>query len=187
MTNNPLKSNAVILHCELLDRLILMCQDGELTYTQKLETAVQLSIRSTNDLYQLIAEHGFSNSEEEILFFKSIKPLFVAEREYYQRLYHAQLFGDETAVFWKHELIRMEKLLDEYSEFSFYYHHNATENDAAWFSQGQAPLPTTLCMLPSETDPRHTSARDGWISGLLAVERYRDWLAAKYKQVESRS
>ncbi len=89
------------------------------------------------------------------------------------------MFGASDNEFWSHELKRMERLLAGHSEFADYYHNGHTHNDYAWFSQGQAPLPTNLCIHPWETNPRHTSARDNWVTGLIAVERYRDWLKEK--------
>ncbi len=176
MQNCPLKSYAVSLHRELLDGLMLLCQNMEMGREKKLHTAIILCEQLVEELYTLLPEQ-FPNIEEEILFFKSIKPLFVCEKEYHQRLYHAKIWLDQT--FCEQELKRMEKLLETNIEFVSYYHNHHTYNDMAWFTQGQAPLPTSLCLSIWETNPKHTSARDGWVAGLISVERYRDWLKAK--------
>ena len=176
MNSNPLKSYAVYLHRDLLDRLQNICHDEKLELTRRLENSVQACSQSISNLYQLKPENNFNSLEEEILFFKLIKPMFTSEREFYQRLYHANIFGEQSEAYRKKELIRMDKLLNENSEFVSYYLNQCTHNDHAWFCKGQAALPTTLCMWPGETNLKYTSARDGWVGGLLAVERYIDWL-----------
>ncbi|MES2328202.1 MAG: RteC domain-containing protein [Bacteroidota bacterium] len=176
MNNSPLKVHAVSLHRQLVDQLLMICQDGNMEVEKKLHTAVLTSEEFLDYLYELIP-HRFDHVQDEILFFKSIKPLFTAEKEYHQRLYHAKIWQDDQ--FYGAELKRMEKLLATNVEFVSYYHNQHTYNDMAWFTQGQAPLPTSLCLSVWETNPKHTSARDGWVSGLMAVERYKSWLEAK--------
>ena len=152
---------------------------------KKLENAVQLCSGSLMDLYAVMPEDGFCNSEEEIRFFKSIKPLFTAEREYNQRLYHAAIFSMDNAAFFDHEKRRMEKLLEQHFDFVQYYRTNETCNDTLWFKHGMAPYPTQLSMWQWETNPKHTSARDSWVAGMIAVERYIAWLAEKQQQIYS--
>lgn len=173
------------LHNELLNGLVVLCKDSEIPQLKKLENAVQLCTRTLMDLYAVLPEDGFSNTEEEIRFFKSVKPLFTAEREYHQRLYHAAVFSMDNAVFFDHEKRRMEKLLEQYFDFVHYYHTNETCNDALWFTQGQAPYPTNLSMWQWETNPKHTSARDSWVAGVIAVERYVGWLNLKQEEINS--
>jgi hypothetical protein len=175
---------SITLHSDLLNGLGLLCQDKQMEQIKKLEASVQLCIRSLHDLYVILPTDGFESGEDEIRFFKYTKPLFAAEREYYQRLYHGCMFGETNPGFWAHEKKRMEKLLAQHSDFVCYYHGGEAHNDAVWFSQGQAPLPTPLCMWQWETNPKHTSARDGWVAGVMAVERYMVWLNSKIDNVE---
>lgn len=182
MKNNPLKSYAIVLHQELQKQLCAIFQEFESVKVKMLEVAVQICNDSISELYTLIPQNRFECIESEILFFKLIKPMFVSEIEYYQRLYHAMLFWDNTRNFWTRELSRIEKLLTEHHEFVVYYHNGDTFNDEAWFSQGKPQLPTSLCMWPWETNPRQTSERDGWVSGLIAVERYKEWLLGRTNQ-----
>lgn len=179
MKQHALRPAAVVLHRQLLDALQEICMTGCKDIEKLLSSAVFTAEEYLKKLYDLIPAQGFNDPDEEIFFFKSVKPLFASEREYHQRLYHANVFGQNDEGFWPHELKRMERLLAEHSEFADYYHNGHTHYDYPWFSQGQAPLPTNLCVHPWETNPRNTSARDNWVAGLIAVERYRDWLKEK--------
>ncbi len=134
-------------------------------------------------LYACTVDPGFCDTFQEIHFFKSIKPLFVSEREFHQRLYHCYTFQNGRSSFWEHELKRMNKILLQHSEFISYYKSGCTAFDHAWFMRGYEAEPTTLCMQGWECNPCNTSARDGWVSGLLAVERYSEWLQEKINSV----
>jgi hypothetical protein len=179
MPETPLRPAAVQLHQALLVELQVTCKEGDKDIEKLLANAVYTSEAFIAQLYQLLPDESFTDPDEEIFFFKTIKPLFTAEREYHQRLYHANVFGTGNDSFWEHECTRMQKILFEHHAFADYYHNGYTHNDYPWFRQGQAPIPTTLCMHEWETNPRHTSARDSWVGGLVAVERYRDWLKGK--------
>lgn len=175
---NALRGEAILLHQQLLEDLSRIFCEGCKDIEKLLTTAVFAVEGYVERLYELVPQEGFTDPDEEIFFFKTIKPLFTVEREYHQRLYHAAIFDRCHDQFCDGEIRRMDKLLTEYKEFSEYYHSGCTEKDYPWFCQGQAPIPTSLCMQPWETNPRYTSAKDSWVAGLLAVERYRDWLQA---------
>jgi hypothetical protein len=186
MNTNPLRSYAISLHQDLQQQLSAICQERGLDLIKKLEAAVQACNGSMSELYSLIPRKCFECIEVEVMFFKSIKPLFAAEREYFHRLYHAILFGEEDDLFFLKEVSRMDKLLMGNISFANYYHFGVTERDKEWFTSGQMAELTKLCMIPPETDPTITSRRDGWVSGLIAVERYREWLLAKTNKIENK-
>lgn len=179
MHGTNLRQEAIPLHLALLEELKCICMEGDKDIEKLLANAVFTAEAYINKLYTFLPAEGFTDPDEEIYFFKFLKPLFTAEREYHQRLYHGIVFGTGNDGFWAHELERMEKLLVEHIQFADYYHNSYTHDDYPWFHQGQAPLPTPLCMNEWETNPRHTSVRDNWVAGLIAVERYRDWLKTK--------
>jgi len=131
------------------------------------------------ELYSLLRVTEFEDSKEEVQFFKYVKPKFSVEVEFRLRLSRAIELGIDTGSNPEMEIAQMRKLFSEYGDFVSYYREGLTHNDHAWFIQGQMPLPTRLCLLPTEENPRFTSARDRWISGLVAIERYNEWLNSK--------
>ncbi len=164
-----------LLHQQLLAALKDICEQGVKDLDKLLTAAVFTIEEYLEKLYALIPPDGFTAPDEEIWFFKHMKPLFTAEREFHQRLYHAHVFESDIH-FWQREQDRMEKILSEHRDFVHYYHNGETLYDYPWFARGRAPMPTSLCVHPWETNPWHTSAKDSWVGGLIAVERYRDWL-----------
>ena len=53
----------------------------------KSEKALEICIESINKLKKLISKYNFKSQQEEILFFKEIKPQFNSKRIYYNTIY----------------------------------------------------------------------------------------------------
>ena len=53
----------------------------------KSEKALEICIESINKLKKLISKYNFKSQQEEILFFKEIKPQFNSKRIYYNTVY----------------------------------------------------------------------------------------------------
>jgi hypothetical protein len=178
MNTTELKSVCVKLHLDMQEKLLANCQNLQVPLPEKCEKAIWICENYIEKLYGQVPER-MDGPAQEILFFKTIKPLLVAEREYHQRQYYACLFGTGADLFWKWELERMKDLLEAHAVFSDYYRQGYDHHDAEWFCQHESPEPTMLCLQPMEPKGAHTSKRDGWVGGLLAVERYKEWLIAK--------
>jgi len=149
---SSLQNRSMELHRYMIQeiRFVLLDQTDP---QQQLATRIAVCKTYIEELCSLVPAE-FDTVVDEILFFKTIKPKFVGELEFYHRLYHAQLFGDNTIAYYSREITRMEKILAEHCAFVNYYKSNSTDNDHSWFTRGHAPLPTSLCMLPWETDPK---------------------------------
>src|ERR1700722_7206859 len=94
---------------------------------EKMESCFRSGIDHWNKLKEKIKREGFASEEEEIHFFKNVKPRFTGEIEYYTQRYHAILFLPETDKqsqinFWEGELGRLDKFFGSYHEFFQYYH-----------------------------------------------------------------
>ncbi len=87
----------------------------------------------------LAAAAGFKTEEEEIDFFKNIKPLFTGYVEFYSILYSAELFVPEDAEdalrFRAEELNRSLLFLDKHQDFCDYLHRGDTSLDREYFLQ----------------------------------------------------
>jgi hypothetical protein len=63
---------------------------------EKMESCFRSGIEHWNKLKEKIKREDFATEEEEIHFFKNVKPRFTGEMEYYTQRYHAILFLPET-------------------------------------------------------------------------------------------
>lgn len=138
----------------------------------KLETAKEIELcYHIADKYWLyvktkMKEYCFNNINEEIIFFKTIKPKFLAEKEYYSLLYHASLFLPADAEaraldFWLREKGRLKKFINENQQFYDYYKSGKTDRDEELFWKDDL-----------EAEGLNTASYAQLIGTIIALERY---------------
>ncbi|MEP7375998.1 MAG: RteC domain-containing protein [Chitinophagaceae bacterium] len=125
------------------------------------------------------ANYEFENSEEEIFFFKELKPLFTAQVEFYSLFYHLHLFKSEVfdpariKVFLSREVLRLEKFIAERRDFYDYYKAGRTDKDEVFFTRKKNNFNNQVVY---ELEARTVSSHDPLISSLLALERYNKYV-----------
>jgi RteC protein len=118
-------------------------------------------------------ELHFDSPNEEIRFYKHVKPLFKSEIEYFNLLYQSELFRPkekhwESKEYWIREQQKLDKFIQDNIEFYNYHKSGATEKDEEYFlSTG------TVDEYGKNIYP------DDLIASLLALEKY-----AQYVQSE---
>jgi hypothetical protein len=120
-----------------------------------------------------IENHSFLSKKEEIEFYKTVRPLFKSQIEYYNLLYQSEIFKphDEPGAmkeFWIKEQQKLNRFIQDHSVFYIYHKNGATNRDEEYFLSGAA-----------ENEFGKTVYTDDLIATLLALERY-----AKYSQNE---
>src|SRR5687767_8427834 len=85
-----------------------------------------------------VASIEFATPKEEIHFFKDFKPLFTSEIEYYNMVYHSEVFKPvEDPVgelkYWQRESNKLDLFVVANSEFYIYYKGGQTYHDKDWF------------------------------------------------------
>jgi hypothetical protein len=162
--------NEKALHLyEQLQNDLLLCKKKQLDGLKEIECCFHISESYWALLRYEVTHYEFASVTEEIRFFKEIKPKFVSESDYYSLLYHAELFRTETdkkdqAPFWRRELKRLEKFINENAEFCQRYKSNCTEKDSEWFVRTGSP------------EERAAATHDQLAASLLALERYHEFI-----------
>ncbi|MBA4167367.1 MAG: RteC domain-containing protein [Chitinophagaceae bacterium] len=116
-----------------------------------------------------IGEKDFQNDEEEIRFFRTIKPRFTSLVEFYSILYRAELFipdaRPDQIEFWNYELQRAQLFLTRHASLLEYLRSDDTYDDKKFFLR---------------SSPEKISAvQDEQIAKLLAREKYVDYIITK--------
>src|SRR6186713_104273 len=124
-------------HQELLNAIIL-CEESERSEMEAIEACFKCSLDIWGRLQKHIKQNTFASREEEIYFFKKVKPQFTAYIEYYTCRYHALLFRPaedalELARFWRWELRKIEKFYETHKDFCCYVREGFTEKDDEYF------------------------------------------------------
>ncbi len=108
------------------------CRKKQLDVIRELECCFQICTRYWAILRERVAGYEFDSTDDEIFFFKNIKPLFTSEIEYFGFVSFAELSkGKETDIrelqkFWYNESLRLEKFIKVNEDFYGYYKSGRT-------------------------------------------------------------
>ncbi|QJB34901.1 RteC domain-containing protein [Chitinophaga oryzae] len=113
---------------------------------QKIEKAIEIAKEYLKTLKDFISGYSFSDSEEQINFFKFHKPLFLQDLLYYQQLFEIESncpIGDTEAAiaFLKGELRHISNYFDRHHLLHVYFQTGKTFFDAAMFGNSGDPIP----------------------------------------------
>ncbi len=122
---------------------IKLCRRKGMNEQEELESCFEMATNYITQLAKDVSGYQFGSPTDEILFFKTIKPLFTAEAEYFTYCYHAVMFKDsvseqgrtELEVFYRRQLQRRNKFSRENLAFYEYMIAGSTVNDHCWFKR----------------------------------------------------
>jgi len=139
-------------------------------------------------LHQQVSDYQFPTLEQEVEFFKTIKPQFAALWNYYTRLDLIELKKPATMKplrrFLQQELLLLQVFFDHHLEFYQYYRSGGTTLDAQLFVRGAA-LPPGFSSSRIDADSRFSTPGDYVLGRLLANERLRAHLTDLLQQLDS--
>lgn len=160
-------------------------------YVQKLEEKIQeLTIELDNPillsqeivglliaclakLKQFVLERGFKNIEEEIHFFKRLKPVVLAKLIYYNAIYKIEAkkpYGNGKTIknYIDNELAKLKRYFDNNLEFYKYYRTNSTYLDEKYFVRGKYDIKLSLDTYYFETDHSFSTSHDYKVAKIIA-------------------
>lgn len=159
-----------------------------LPYKQSIENCFLIAGNYWSELKATVAEYKFQTEEDEIEFFKKVKPLFTSELEYYSLLYHAILFcpydQEGERKFWERECKRLEEFKEQYKEFLEYYNSGRTDLDTDYYLRGHQIDACEEEYESYDKEPGSRSSHDHLISKLWALERYNEYAQHKLMEVD---
>jgi len=121
-------------------------QDNSLASYEKV---IELVLNNITALKKHVLKNGFKNEQEEIYFFKHIKPRFIAKLIYYNSIYKIETkkpFGGEKTIrkYLNLELSKIKRYFDNNLEFYKYYRTNSTYLDHKYFVRGKHDIKLSL-------------------------------------------
>lgn len=163
-------------------------QRTEPDFFKRTETILMEADEALRQLKSWVHDHEFSNWEEEIRFFKTIKPQFTALFMYHSRLLSVEAacpYGDDAALhqFYDRELKALHYFFTEHQEFIGYYRRNATYMDRKYFLRNQYDL--KVRMLPDfhNYDHRFSTSHDMVLAGVIAYDELELTLKNKIRSI----
>ncbi|WP_256009435.1 RteC domain-containing protein [Desertivirga xinjiangensis] len=164
-----------------------LIQNANANPTQKLRGSLDL-VQKNLDHLKIIAKAGFPNVEEEIQFFKHVKPEFYSDKIYVVELHALNsdlpLGKSETVDgFLEAELQYIQRFFQAYSFYYQYYKLGFTELDHSYFLRNVKPVNLTL-EIP-ESDPDFSTSLDYHFAKFIAYEKVRLTIVSKLHNLQT--
>ncbi len=166
------------LYNALIDELIVT-EIGNKSLLEKSEQGYQAAVRYWQMAEKEIKGKGFASDEEEISFYKTIKPLFTARIEFYSLLYQAVLFkpadAEKEMVFWQNELRRVILFRVANAEFIKYYENCHTDCDEQYYLTKNSPSPDPQSYRIYNS-PGYTVLKDAQTAAVIGHSLYHQFI-----------
>ena len=161
-----------------LIRDIMYIRSGEGTELAGIEAAFKTAIAHWEAIKEKVREETFTDEQEEIRFFKYIKPRFTGLIEYYTQRYQALLFIPDKDIetmlyFWKLEMKKIDRFFLAQSEFIQYYEQGCTDKDSLYFLRADSDLSNFEKARVYDLDGDTATSHDWLVSKLLGFRMYR--------------
>lgn len=140
-----------------------------------------------------VLQNGFVDENEEIEFFKTIKPQILGKLIYYNKIFRIETSCPVSIgkMYYKYFSDELQELKQEYkehiynSEFYRYYKSGRTDHDHDFFQLGKINLHIGLNSFVFETDPQFSTYYDYKISRIIANDLLYNYLLIRLNPDES--
>lgn len=154
---------------------------------EKLKLAIALSKKALGILRKYLFSYFFGSLEEEINFFKRIKPLFYSKYIYYINIYnyHIKLpTGSDEIVktYISSHLEELKHFFDHNQSFYQYYRSGSDHLDSFYFTRSNFDVYTEL--EDFQGDELFSTSHDYKISKIIANEQFQEFLMMKCKNLD---
>lgn len=131
-------------------------------------------------LKAFILSYNFQSEEEEILFFKEIKPRLCFRLIYYRKLFNVELdrpTGTDRQREYLNDLLNgINKYNSKRLDFIRYYRSGSSHFDSLYFLRGQTDTEQYMETFSYEFDPNFTTNCDFKVAKILANDMLSDYL-----------
>lgn len=164
------------LYNELITKLEVKIKEATIEHSGSIvffEVIIELILKELVVIKDIVVKKGFGNLEEEIHFFKKLKPLLVSKLIYYNAIYKIEAkkpYGGDKIVkkYLKAELSKLKNYFDNNLEFYKYYRTNSTYLDHKYFIRGKHDIKLSLDTYYFESDHNFTTSHDYKVAKILA-------------------
>lgn len=146
-----------------------------------------------SDMKNHISKNGFSNDNEEIEFFKTIKPQILGKLLYYNKVFRIETSCPvfEGKMYFKYFSNELQELKQEFKEHNYnsdfyrYYRSGRTDMDYTFFQLGNIDINFGLNSFVFEIDTNFSTYFDYKVAKIISNELLYNYLLSKTTQDES--
>lgn len=137
------------------------------------EIIIKHTLNNLSEVKNYIFEMGFINQQEEIYFFKELKPKILSKLIYYNSIYRIETKkpnGGERIIrkYYNNELDKLKRYFDNNLEFYKYYRTGSTYLDKYYFVREKHNIKLSLDTFYFEADHRFTTSHDYKVAKVMA-------------------
>jgi len=156
----------------------------------QLTACVDLIATAQAALKKLVLDNEFASTDEEIQFFKSIKPQLISSHYFYSRCLFLEMAKPGAAKkdikkFIEKEQRSIKRFYDFNQNIVQYYRSGKKTMDQLLFLRGVNDVPNWLVRLRFDQDERYSTAADHIISRILAYDKLSSYLSTELQISES--
>lgn len=150
---------------------------------------VEFLQRSLEDMRTYIVNHPFSNKEEEIYFFKHIKPEVLSRLLYFTEIYNTEMRKPHGSIevlkkYYNDRLDELTSYFESNLDFYQYYRSKATHLDSHYFVRGHIDFKLCPNCVPYDRDPEFSTCYDHKTAQILANDMLCIYLNKKLHGVD---
>lgn len=137
------------------------------------QEVIVLIVDCLSKLKEFVLKRGFKNKQEEIYFFKKLKPVILSKLIYYNAIYKIETkkpYGNGKTIkkYIDNELAKLKRFFDNNLEFYKYYRTNSTYLDERYFVRGGYDVRLSIDTYYFETDHNFTTSHDYKVAKIIA-------------------
>lgn len=141
-------------------------------------------------LKEFIINYRFKDENEEILFFKEVKPKIFCHLIYYRKIYNIEMHRPVASVdaqkeYLKKKLDGIQDFNDKILDFYRYYRSGATYLDTAYYVRGRPDTEQYLETFYYERDPQFSTNADFKVAKIMANDMAQAYLLAELELLEN--
>ncbi len=182
-----MKYQDLILEFETKLEALETCSDDIL---YKAETGITYTERWIKSLRDEVVKKGFGSIEEEIFFFKHIKPQIFSKLIYYSKLFKIESKRPRSSSkfqikYLNNQIDKLQVFFNDNLEFYHYYRRGATSLDEQYFVRGKSDLRSNTDFFNFYIDEKFSTCQDGTVAAIMAYDMLIVYLQQEIEKLEN--
>ena len=172
------------------DKLLIQVTGSVNTAVSNHEKSIGIACEFLNKLNSSILRHSFRSVDEEIKYFKEIKPKFLANIIFHLnclQIESGRPKADETTLI--KYFTRYSKLINQYNkankEFHIYYRSGATHLDNKYFKRGKKDPKILIDSYVFNFDEKLSTTHEFKVAKLMAYERLVQYISNEINKIRN--
>ena len=151
------------------------------------EKAIKATIKIVEELKTIFIKHTFNSKEEEIDFFKNIKPQITSKLIYYNEIYNIEVSkpsGSNKSIkkYYEKEQSKLKEFYYSNKDFYKYYRSGSNSLDKKYFLRRKHDIRLTLDSSYFQSDYSFATSHDFKVAQILAHQDLQKYIELKLRK-----